>query len=101
MSTELDNTATNIDAICSKINTDLSAIASIETELAKNTATSFIATTNALLGKSVATEKAVVVATAKPKVRRKKRKSKIKPAAIATSAIEKAAADTADASVAA
>ena len=100
MSTELDNTATNIDAICSKINTDLSAIASIETELAKNTATSLIATTNALLGKSAATEKAVV-ATAKPKVRRKKRKSKIKPAAIATSAIEKAAADTADASVAA
>ena len=93
MSTDLENTATNIDAICSKINTGLSAMASIETELAKNTAASFMATTNALLGKSAATEE-VVVTTAKPKVRRKKRKSKIKPAAIATSAIEKAAAET-------
>ena len=101
MSTDLENTATNIDAICSKINADLSAIAAIEIESAKNTATSFVAITNPLLGKSVATDKAIAPIAVKPKVRRKKRKSKTKAAAIATSAIEKAAADTADAPVAA
>ena len=101
MSTDLENTATNMDAICSKINADLSAIASIEIECAKNTATSFVATTNVLLGKSVTTDSAAAPTAAAPKVSRTKRKSKARASAIATSAIEKAAADTADAPVAA
>ena len=101
MSTDLENTAAHIDVICSKINADLSAIASIEIELAKNTAASFMATTNALLGKSVATDKTAVPIAAKPNVRHNKRKPKIKAAAVATNAIEKAAAVSAAEPVAA
>jgi len=100
MSTNLESTAASIDAICSKINADLSAIAAIEIECVKNTATSFIAATNALLGKSATTESTVAPTAAKPKVRSKKRKSKAKAAAIAAGAIEKAAVAEADIAVA-